>query len=92
MSALMEFGGGTILGILVAVVSYQYINLGSSRTDFHYGGVSCTQVQAKATDYLNDKLTPLVRVKFDLHLKACPTCSPIFAKLSISTWMPSMPR
>lgn len=38
------------------------------------GGVTCSQVLAGLSDYLDDELEPAARARVELHLRGCERC------------------
>lgn len=80
-SAMLEFGGGTLLGIVIAVAAFQFLNVNQNKDQLKYGGLTCAEVKAKATDYFADNLTAVEKMQVDLHLEACPRCGPIFKRM-----------
>jgi hypothetical protein len=50
------------------------VNQATAPTEFNFGGVSCTEVQANMQQYAMTQLSPELQDSFEIHLEKCPRC------------------
>ena len=57
-----------------------------------HGGLTCRDVTGRASDYLDNRLSILVKVRVNLHLASCASCRMYVAQLSlVSTALRRLP-
>ncbi len=72
------------LGILLAAVFIYWFERPPNDpgpTEFHYGGISCTEVRQQMQQYMMGQASPEVREKIRAHLAECKPCQELLRQM-----------
>ncbi len=67
-------GGVAVAGIVLSLLWILTPRADVGVREYHYGGISCSEVGANAYSYLDKKLDESTREKIEEHLKLCGQC------------------
>ncbi len=75
---------GTVAVAVAVVMGSVMYQSWSSSWNYHFAGLSCTQVMALAPGYAMGKLAPERREQVREHVDICPHCKPLFQMMGLA--------
>lgn len=76
---------GASMAILIAVTVFLLASRGGPehQGEYHFAGISCSDVRAQARQYMMGQLAPELRRRIDDHLEECPECGALFRQMQM---------
>lgn len=76
-----QIGGGILTMLLIVGVGAWSANYWDRPEEYHFGGIACHEVQENIPGMMAGKLPEDVLQRMQVHLKECPMCKEVMAKM-----------
>jgi len=79
-----QLAGGALLGGLLAFLvtgELRPFAKSQSAQEFHYGGISCTEVRSHLGSYLKGDVDEPTAARIRVHLNECPHCAALLKRM-----------
>ena len=77
----LKTGGGIAGGLLALVGGWWVVRSATRKREYDFGGITCSEVAARADDFMQGRLPADEAAKVKQHVKLCPNCKPKFERM-----------
>ncbi len=77
----LKAGGGIVGGVIAAAGGWWIVRSTVSEGEYKFGGMTCSEVAARADDLMHGRLSADEAAKVQEHILLCPHCKPKFPQI-----------